>query len=464
MTIIKAVKFKNAFLNTRMREMRKILFVDDDHKETKGLEKMLQPMRQEWEMEFAVSGEEALNLMSKSSFDAVISDINLRERGICRGMDGAELLDIARERYPEIVRIILSEPLDKEMTLKSVKSAHQFLMKPSSVEIIKYTIERTCNLRDLLRNETLIKTVTRIRNLPSVPSLYSIIVKEMQSPDASLKKVGYIISQDVSMSAKILQLVNSSFFGLSRKITNPQQAAIYLGIDTLKALILSVDVFSSFTEDAELCGFSLADMWKRSIMVGRLAQDIARAQTNDKKVVEEVMIAGMLHDIGKLILLKVPGQYKKVMDFIEKSGCDPVEAEYIVMKTSHAEMGAYLLGLWGLPDSIVEPVAFHHNPSKLLENIFIMQNESSREDLGKTKSKGVNLKPLAIEKQLIGFTTLTAVHLADAMLMQRDHSSGTNALISTDKLYLRTLNLTDTDKFSGRAEHYNKVMREEVLG
>jgi putative nucleotidyltransferase with HDIG domain len=290
------------------------------------------------------------------------------------------------------------------------------------------------------------------------------IVKEIQSPDTSLKKVGYIISQDVSMSAKILQLVNSAFFGLPQKITNPQQAAVYLGIDTLKTLILSVNVFSSFTEDAESCGFSLADLQKHSVMVGRLARDIAFAEMADKEVAEEAMIAGILHDIGKLILLKVPRQYKKVMDFIEKSGCDQVEAEYAVMKTSHAELGAYLLGLWGIPDIIVEAVAFHHNPSKLLENIFIMQNESSREDFGKTKSKGVNLKPLSIEKQLSGFTILTAVHLADAMLIQKDHSSDITAHTSIDKLYLRTLNLTDTDKFSERVEYYNKVIREEVLG
>jgi len=447
-----------------MIKMRKILFVDDDHVVTKGLRKMLQPMHHKWKMEFAVSGEEALSFMSQSSFDVVISDLHLRGRGICRGIDGAKLLDIVRERSPETVCIILSKPPDMEMALKSVKSAHQFLMKPSSVDTIKYAIERTCNLRDLLKNETLVKTVTRIRNLPSLPSLYSMIVKEMQSPDASLKKVGYLISQDVSMSAKILQLVNSSFFGLPRKITDPQRAAVYLGIDTLKALALSVNVFSSSTEDAELCGFSLADMWKRSIMVGRLAQDIARADTDDKKVLDEVMIAGMLHDIGKLILLKVPEQYKQVMDLIKESGCDPVEAEYTVMKTSHAELGAYLLGLWGLPDIIVETVAFHHNPSKLLENMVTKQNESSREDLAKTKLKGANSESLSIEKQLTEFTTLTAVHLADAMLIQKDRSSDITAHTSPDKLYLQTLNLTDTDKFSERVEYYNNVIQEGVLG
>jgi len=447
-----------------MIKMRKILFVDDDHVVTKGLRKMLQPMHHKWKMEFAVSGEEALSFMSQSSFDVVISDLHLRGRGICRGIDGAKLLDIVRERSPETVCIILSKPPDMEMALKSVKSAHQFLMKPSSVDTIKYAIERTCNLRDLLKNETLVKTVTRIRNLPSLPSLYSMIVKEMQSPDASLKKVGYLISQDVSMSAKILQLVNSSFFGLPRKITDPQRAAVYLGVDTLKALALSVNVFSSSTEDAELCGFSLADMWKRSIMVGRLAQDIARADTDDKKVLDEVMIAGMLHDIGKLILLKVPEQYKQVMDLIKESGCDPVEAEYTVMKTSHAELGAYLLGLWGLPDIIVETVAFHHNPSKLLENMVTKQNESSREDLAKTKSKGANSESLSIEKQLTEFTTLTAVHLADAMMIQKDRSSDITAHTSPDTLYLQTLNFTDTDRFSERVEYYNNVIQEGVLG
>ncbi len=93
----------------------------------------------------------------------------------------------------------------------------------------------------------LIKVITGIKDLPSVPILYGLIIKEMQSPDVSLKRVGDIISQDVSMSAKILQLVNSAFFGLPCKIIDPQQAAVYLGIETLKALILSIHVFSSFT-------------------------------------------------------------------------------------------------------------------------------------------------------------------------------------------------------------------------
>ncbi|MBO1223699.1 MAG: HDOD domain-containing protein [Candidatus Scalindua sediminis] len=435
--------------------MRRILFVDDHTNVLQGYKRMLRPMRHEWEMEFAMSGEEALNFMSKSPFDVIVSDMRMP------GMDGIELLGIIMESYPETVRIILSGHSDKEMILRSVKTTHQFLMKPCDAETIKNTIERACKLRDLLRNETLRKIATGVQCLPSLPSLYGLIIKEMQSPNASLKRVGHIISQDVSMSAKILQLVNSAFFGLPQEIKDPQQAVIYLGLDTLKSLVLSIHVFSLFVEDAELHGFSLAEMWRHSLMTGRLAGDIARAETADEKVAEEALIAGILHDIGKLILLKIPRQYKQVRDFIERTGCDLVEAEYTVMKTSHAELGAYLLGLWGIPDNIVEPVAFHHNPSKLIENTFTTLNKASDKDRGKTKSIGDNdLKIPSANTYLTGFTTLTAVHVANALLMQRDCSFDTTVFPYIDMGYLKTLNLED--KLPEWVGCCNKVRQEEA--
>ncbi len=366
--------------------MRRILFVDDDPKEIKRLRKMLRSMHYEWEMEFAVSGEEALNFMAKFPFDVIVSDMHMP------GISGVELIDNVKKRYSRTVRIIHSGHSDKEMLLRSVKSAHQFLMKPSSAETMKYTIERACKLRDLLRNETLKEIITGINKLPSRPRLYNSIVAELYSKDASLKKVGHIISQDVSMSAKILQMVNSAFFGLPQKITDPHQAVVYLGIDTVKALVLSIHVFSAFAEDAELCGFSLVRMWGHSLRTSKLARNIAHAEMADEKVAEEATIAGMLHDIGKLILLKVPVLYKEITELVKTTGCDFTEAEYIVMKTSHAELGAYLLGLWGIPDNVVEAVAFHHNPSKLLEDLFIMLNESSTKDRGKIRSSNKDSK------------------------------------------------------------------------
>ena len=433
--------------------MRRILFVDDDPKEIKRLRKMLRSIRHEWEIESAVSGKEALSFMAKSHFDVVVSNMHMQK------MDGVELLDTVMEHHPETVRIIHSEHSDKEMILRSVKSAHQFLMKPCSAETMKYTIARACKLQDLLKSETLRKIVAGIKKLPSLPQLYSLIVAEMQSKEASLKKVGHIISQDVSMSAKILQLVNSAFFGLPQKIADPQQATVFLGIDTLKALVLSIHVFSSFTEDSDLFWFSLADMQKRSIMVGRLAKDIARAETADEKVAEEALIAGILHDIGRLIMLKIPEQCRMVMDFIERTGCDLVEAEYTIMKTSHAELGAYLLGLWGIPDNIVEAVAFHHRPSKLLDDMFIMPGEPSDKDTGKIKSEDKDSKSQLAKKLLREFTALTAVHVANSLLMQ-ESSPSTTDFPYVDMSYLRRLHLTD--KLPEWMECCNKVRQEDV--
>ncbi len=417
--------------------MRRILFVDSDSDAINNLKKIFGFMCPDWKIEIAKSGEYALNLMSQSFFDALVSDIHLP------GMDGVELLGSISEQYPKTVRILHTKVTNSETVLKSTMTAHQFLAKPCCAEKIKNTIERTCKLRDLLKNETLKKIVAGTNNLPSLPALYNAIVSEMQSTDPSLKKVGNLIAQDVSMSAKILQLVNSAFFALPRKITNPQQASVFVGIESLKALVLSIHVFSSFTEDAKLCEFSLQKMWNHCLITGGLARDIARSEKAEGNVVEEAMIAGMLHDIGKLVMLKIPHQYKKVLQLIKTTGCDSAEAEYSITKTSHSELGAYLLGLWGLPGNVIESVAFHHNPSRLIERMFIMSNEDLQGDVNKTKSNGSKLKPLPIGKYSTEFTALTAVHIANALVMQENCSSETTLFPYIDMSYLKTLELAD---------------------
>ncbi len=410
--------------------------MDSDPSEARKLQKTLEPMCPEWEMEVAVSGEDVLDIMSKSSFDVVVPDVRIQ------GINGIELLDIVCERYPETVRIIHSELINPDEALKSSTAVHQFLLKPCCAETMKNTIERTCKLRDLLRDDTLKKIVAGIKNLPSVPILYNLIVAEMQSADPSIKKVGHLISQDVSMSAKILQLVNSSFFALPLKISDPQQAAVYVGIDSLKSLVLSIHIFSSISKDAELCGFSILKMWRHSLRTARLAADIARAEKADRKVVEEAMIAGMLHDIGKLILLKIPRHYNKVMELVETTGCSFSEAEYTVIDASHSELGAYLLGLWGLPGNVVEVVAFHHNPSKLIENMFVTSNEHAQEGPEEAESEDVDLGHQSEEEKTTGFDALTAVHVANALTMQGNCSPDTS-FPYVDMSYLEKLGLTD---------------------
>ena len=342
----------------------RILFVDDEPKVLQGLQRMLRPMQQEWEMAFSESGKEALEILEKEPFDVVVSDMRMP------GMDGAQLLNEVNKRYPKTVRFILSGHSDREMILKSVGPTHQYLTKPSDPEALKAVLKRALALRELLNNEVLKRLISRLKSLPSLPSLYVEVMKELQSPDSSVQKVGKIISQDMGMTAKILQLINSAFFGLPRQISSPEQAVGLLGLDTIRALVLSTHVFSQFDE-AKLPGFHLTALWDHCVAVGSCANRIAKSEKAEKKSIDDALTAGLLHDSGKLVLAtNLPDLYQEVLYMVDKQETNLLEAEKETFGTTHAEVGAYLLGLWGLPDPIVEAVAFHHHPNKCLSQAF----------------------------------------------------------------------------------------------
>ena len=193
---------------------RRILFVDDEVMVLKGLQRTLRKMRNEWEMTFTNSGRKALDILGKKTIDVIVSDLRMPE------MDGGRLLAEVKKLHPHVVRIILSGQLNQEMTLKSVQLAHQSLSKPCDVEVLKHTLAKLFALRDFLSDESIKSIISQIESLPSMPTIYNEIVEEMQSEDPTIKKVGEIISKDLSMTAKILQMVNSAFFGLFRKINN----------------------------------------------------------------------------------------------------------------------------------------------------------------------------------------------------------------------------------------------------
>ncbi|PKM78652.1 MAG: hypothetical protein CVU90_01230 [Firmicutes bacterium HGW-Firmicutes-15] len=380
---------------------KRLLFVDDEFSVIMGLQRMLHSMRNEWEMFFVNSGVEALAILADNPIDVVVSDMRMPE------MDGAELLEKVMKLYPSTVRIVLSGYSDEQMILRSVKTAHQFIPKPCDVNILKQTINRTCLLREKLSDGNLLDVVTSIKDLPSLPSLYQSLVTEMESPDPSLKKIAEIIGQDLTMTARVLQLVNSSFFGLASKVTHPKQAVALLGINTLKALVLNMHFFSAFHSHPS-ANFSADHLWKHSLMVGNGARLIIHLESPDPKLEEKAMIAGILHDIGKLPLLELPGHYDRLKDLSHHQKCSSIEAEYQLLGTSHAEVGAYLLGLWGLPDSMLEPVLFHHRPSGLKEKTF---------------------------------SVLTAVHVANALLPIEHSPTYTPDMTGIDIAYLSNINM-----------------------
>jgi putative nucleotidyltransferase with HDIG domain len=334
---------------------KKILFVDDEGKVLEGLKRMLRSMRSEWEMEFALSGESALEILKDKSFDVVVTDMRMP------GMDGCHLLERVRNLHPQTVRIILSGHSDKDLILSSVGLTHQFLSKPCDGETLKTTIARACTMRELLEDESLVSVVSKIESLPSLPALYREVVEEVNSQDASLEKVAEIVSRDAGMSAKLLQLVNSAFFGLPTDVSSILRAVSLLGLGTIKTLILSVKIFSQFDRPGLP---PISSLWSHSISTGMIARRIASHEDLGQKRIDEAFMAGLLHDVGKLILLdRFPEKCRETSATASSSGCQLWEAERKVLGTTHAQIGAYLMGIWGLSESLVEAIAFHHCPS-----------------------------------------------------------------------------------------------------
>ena len=343
---------------------KRILFVDDEEMVLRGLGRLLRPMSNEWEMDFVTSGAKALERMAQTPFDIVVSDMRMP------GMNGAELLNEVMKRYPKTVRLILSGFADRDLILKCVGSTHQYLSKPCDERELKMAVLRATQLEESLENETLRQLVTRCSTLPSVPALYSEIIEVLQDPEANTETIGAIIVKDGGMTARILKLANSAFFGMGREISNVSEGVTYLGTETIKSLILFSNAFAQ-PEISKLPGFAAESLWRHSLEAANAAKAIAVCEGADRKIVDEAYVSGLLHDVGKLVLAaNLPEQYQEVVNLARGEKIPLCAAERKVFGADHADVGGYLLGLWGLPVPVVEAIALHHRASTAVQKKF----------------------------------------------------------------------------------------------
>jgi putative nucleotidyltransferase with HDIG domain len=350
--------------NADQNTSRRVLFVDDEPMLLQGLSRMLRTEKDTFEASFATSGEEALSMLSKGNYDVVVTDISMPQ------MNGLELLSKVKDLYPDTVRIILSGEPDVSLSIKSVNVSHRFLNKPCDPEILKSTILRTCKLSDFLRNDSMKKTLKQIDSLPSMPAVYFEIVKALQSPDTSIQQIGKIISKDVALTSKILQLVNSAYFSLPRHVSSPEHAAVLLGLNIIKSLVLVSHIFKKF-DKMDMPNNFLEVLWSHNMMTGNLAKAIAKEESRDQKIIDNSYIAGLLHDCGKLILASsFKDKYREIIIKSQEQGNPIYLVEEDVLGITHAEVGAYLMELWGLPSQIIEAIAFHHSPSVYKDQYF----------------------------------------------------------------------------------------------
>ena len=394
--------------------MKRLLFVDDAPNVLDGLRRALRNMRGEWEMHFVESGEAALKVLEEKPFDVVVSDMRMPK------MDGAQLLEEVKLRHPDVIRMVLSGQSSRSAVLRSLAPVHQFLSKPCDPLELTARLTQAFAMRDLLANEALKTVVSRMRSVPSLPMIYEELMTVLRQEDPPVAQVEKIIARDVGMAAKILQLANSAFIGSRGRVSSLLRAVSLIGTETVRILVLSTHVFSQFDHSPEVA-LHLPSLWEHSVTTAGLAQRIAAAEGAPKAVIEESFTAGLLHDVGKVILLaELPQEYGPILSAnsgelssreLEKLGC------------THAQVGAYLMSIWGLPFPLVRAVAFHHSPADANEN---------------------------------EFTSLTAVHAADALTSSQDPSP-TNHDGELGEKYLASLGLTE------RVEVWRNIPKETAM-
>ena len=392
-----------------------VLFVDRDQTAFDGLKRLFDD-RAEWQIVLSLTGQEALQKLEAGQFDVVVADMGTP--------GGYGLLMEVLRRYPNIVRIALADTMKHDLT-GSASAAHQCLVKPCDAAALHTKLERALQVRELLASPVLRTLISRLTSLPSLPSVHNKLIQSLGDPEMSSRELGQIIAQDVGMTAKVLQLANSAFFGLYRYIASPTESAIYLGTDTIRALALSSGVFSAFPR-TESKYFSISKLQRHSMQTGITANAIANTENLPKKTSDCSLVGGLLHDIGKLILAaNCPKEYDKILAAAKAENAPCREVERRVLGTSHAEIGAYLLWLWGLPDAVCDAVAFHHTPAKYCAR---------------------------------SFSAAAAIHVADALGHERDESPDVVGRPEIDMTHLKSLGLEERipewrrilDKFNDR--------------
>ena len=280
-----------------MTSKKYILFVDDETAVLDGFQRMLRKLRHEWEMVFVASGAEALAKMAESRFDVIVTDLVMPD------MSGVELLQQVVQRYPDTARIALSGRSDDRLTNAALEVAHQFLFKPADADAIKQAVSQVCTVQQIVRDAALKAAVVGCNGLPSPPGMYAELTKAAESETVGAKDIANIITHDIAMSAKLLQLVNSSFFGIARRVSSVEEAVALLGLTRIKALVLAQQVFKMFSPKAKRLGVYIMEIWNHSFSVATVSLLISKAEKQSGDRTEQAFASGLLHGIGKLLLL-----------------------------------------------------------------------------------------------------------------------------------------------------------------
>jgi len=335
-----------------------VLFVDDEENVLRGLNRLLRSQRSKWDMRFASSGKQALEMMAQSPADVVVSDMRMP------GMDGSELLGQIQKSHPKSIRIVLSGYAERESILKTIGPSHRYLAKPIAEDVLISTIENALKLRQYIHKDSVQETVAGLTHLPILPKVYTEILAELMAEHGSADHLADKIKHDVGISVQLMKLTNSAYFNLPQKCNTVKQAINFLGFENVRAAVLLAGVFEQFKHLSPAMLKDIERLTHRSLAIGVLAQAIARHEGASAETADQAFCAGLLSHVGTLLLIAHNSTaFTASMTSADSSGRSFLDMEEQTFGANHAQLGAYLLGLWGFNDVIVEAVAFHHRPS-----------------------------------------------------------------------------------------------------
>ncbi|BBB30518.1 response regulator [Neptunomonas japonica] len=349
------------------------------------------------------SAEKMLERIQQQHFDIIIVGVSDNPEQMLAA------LMLVIQASPNSIRIVVSGNLSPTIAARISEVAHSSLPENCTDVQLSLSVEQALKVAGLIHKPEIRDFIGRIERLPSLPDIYEALNRALMSGHSSAREIAQIVERDPVMSAKVLQLVNSAFFGLERQIYRLNEAVTILGVRLIRDLTLASHLFEAFPQSSAWTSFSFSEIHSRSMLVARFAQDICRSVKADRHLQGQAFLAGLLHDFGMIVLASHdPEKYRIVMSKATELSQPLYVVEKMNIGVSHAEAGAYMLGLWNLPPKVIEAVLFHHFPGSSPSN---------------------------------DFQPLTAVHIADALLPSVGNGIGCSVSSQLALKYVERLGL-----------------------
>jgi len=380
-----------------------ILMLDQQSELKNSLEKRFQKANNHYEILFTSSEDEVPIILENENIDILICEMSMLKNG------GVQFFEDINQKHPDIIRFLFIEDDEQDLALKSMLHINHFIKKPVDANIICRFIDRIVNVRTVLGSEKLLLLSTRVNNLPSLPEVFFQLMEELQTECPSVPKISKLIEHDSSIASRIIQIVNSPAVGLSHRINNIEQAISLLGLIMTKTLVMYAGVNSYLHTPVHILA-TAESINNHSFTIGNLAEAISMAETGSYALSQEAKMAGILNNIGYLLLLNNPETQINIKNILYAEKQTLFEAERMHTSITHGEIGAYFLGIRGFNESLLEAIAYYYRP---------------------------NVRPAS------GFNTLTSLHIANALTPSPLKSIIPCKKLQLDYHYIEKLGLID---------------------